>query len=315
MMILSIVIPVYNVQDYLERCLNSVVCCHENEIEIILVDDGSTDNSPIICDNYSKKYNNVKVIHQKNSGLSGARNTGMKHASGDYYFFLDSDDMIDKTFIGDMLDCIERYHADIMSFGFCEEKRTNKYQCKGDKKIELYTQNSYLKKILSNSLGCQICFRVYNKNLFQTINFPIGCYYEDIRTLWKIICCSEKIIHIDYTYYIYNLTNQSSITKKTNLKSMQDMKTSIDIMAYGILNHLKKIGKLDRRTERMILYYKLNHYVYISYKLRYVQDDENGFKKQINDYVIKQKINLWNYRKYDWKKYIVCKTLYLLHRL
>ena len=112
--VVSIIIPVYNVEKYLEKCINSVLEQTFKDIKIILVDDGSTDKSPDICDKYSKKDERVCVIHKKNQGVSEARNTGINNANGKYVIFIDSDDCIDKDLVDKYIQLMERKKADFL---------------------------------------------------------------------------------------------------------------------------------------------------------------------------------------------------------
>ena len=314
-MMLSVIIPVYNVQDYLERCLNSVVGHLEKGIEIVLVDDGSTDNSSDICDNYMKQYRNIKVVHQKNGGLSSARNTGIKHASGDYYFFLDSDDMVETSFCDDICKIISNHKPDMISFRWCGEYKSNEFKVSGNKEISISNKYNYYEKIINNQMGSQICFHVYKKEMFDGIMFPLNCHYEDIRIFWKLLGSANKIINVNYTYYIYNLINQKSITKNATLHSMEDMKESIDIMINGIVGVLQQEGRLNSELCRCAEYSKINGYVYIAYKLRNVKSDVSQTKEEVTDYIKSSPVNLWKYRQYDWKRYLVCKALIKVGKL
>ena len=111
--LLTVVIPVYNVEKYLKRCIESILIQEWKNYDILLVDDGSTDNSPQICDDYAKAYEFISVIHKKNGGLSAARNTGISHAEGEYVYFPDSDDWIDLTMIAELVSCAAEYHTDV----------------------------------------------------------------------------------------------------------------------------------------------------------------------------------------------------------
>ena len=111
--LISIVLPIYNVENYIEKCMESVLNQTYKNIEIILVDDGSPDNCPIICDQYVKEDNRVKVVHKENGGLSDARNAGIKVANGDYITFIDSDDYVDKDYVEFLYNTIEETDADI----------------------------------------------------------------------------------------------------------------------------------------------------------------------------------------------------------
>ena len=114
--VVSVIIPVYNVEKYLEECIDSVLAQTYQNIEIILVDDGSTDSSGLICDRYAEKNTNISVIHQKNSGLSAARNSGLNKANGDYIYFLDSDDYISADAIEKLFSIAENDKSDIVFF-------------------------------------------------------------------------------------------------------------------------------------------------------------------------------------------------------
>lgn len=111
---ISVIVPVYNVEDYLEECINSILGQTYKNLEIILVDDGSTDNSSKICDIYEKKDKRIKVIHKENGGLSSARNEGLKYRTGEYISFVDSDDFIDKTMYEKLYSAIKKYDADVV---------------------------------------------------------------------------------------------------------------------------------------------------------------------------------------------------------
>ena len=126
---LSIIVPVYNSQKYLRRCIESVVNQMREWVELIIVDDGSTDDSPYICDEY-KMIDNISVIHKKNGGLSSARNAGLEIATGDYVFFLDSDDLIDGSLINDLGKYFDE-DWDFLNFGYCFEKEENQFNPKG----------------------------------------------------------------------------------------------------------------------------------------------------------------------------------------
>ena len=121
----SVVIPVYNVKEYLERCVTSVLNQPCADYEMILVDDGSTDGSGALCDRLALRSPKIRVIHQKNGGLGAARNTGIEHALGDYLVFIDSDDYIDASMLPDLAAKIDETHADIITFGFRTDNNGN----------------------------------------------------------------------------------------------------------------------------------------------------------------------------------------------
>ena len=299
---LSIIVPVYNSQKYLRRCIESVVNQMKEWVELILVDDGSTDESPYICDEY-KIIDNISVIHKKNGGLSSARNAGLEIATGEYIFFLDSDDLIEESLINDL----EKYFDedwDFLNFGYCFEKEENHFNPQGTKKSKILTQNEFIDLYCKNRYGNQIFFRIYKNELFRDIKFPYGRYYEDIFTFYKIMLKAKKIMIVDYSYYIYNICNDGSITKKINRKCLNDMLTAIDEMYNGLLQCYDKSDNVQ-----FLEYCKINQYIYILFKLLKCDEDVEDLKYHIFMYLKNKKIDIKYLKLYNYKKYIAFKLL------
>lgn len=302
---LSIIIPVYNTERYLKRCLSSVINQMEEWVELIVVDDGSSDGSPEICDQFMNKYSNVNVIHKENGGLSSARNEGLRKSQGEYVAFLDSDDMFESSFIQDLNEYL-KLSWDILDFKYCFEKEKDKYKPQGTKNKKLCSRNQYIDLYNKNEFGNQICFRVYKKNLFDEIEFPIGRYYEDIATFYKLMLKADNILMIDYEYYIYNIWNENSITKRISRKCMEDMISSVDEMCDGLCMYCN-----DESIE-FLNYNKINQYVYILFKLIQSNEEVDDLKKHIMTYLKGKKIKLQYLKLYNYKKYIVFKVLNII---
>ena len=126
--LISIIIPVYNVEKHIKRCINSIVKQQFNDVEVILVDDGSTDNSPLICDEYSKNYKFINVIHKDNGGLVSARQAGFIKARGKYIASVDSDDYVEDCYFSELFNIIDKYHPDTIYFNFNEDRSGIKKQ-------------------------------------------------------------------------------------------------------------------------------------------------------------------------------------------
>ena len=274
---LSIIIPVYNTERYLERCLSSVI----------------------------NKYSNVNVIHKENGGLSSARNEGLRKSQGEYVAFLDSDDMFESSFIQDLNEYL-KLSWDILDFKYCFEKEKDKYKPQGTKNKKLCSRNQYIDLYNKNEFGNQICFRVYKKELFDEIEFPIGRYYEDIATFYKLMLKADNILMIDYEYYIYNIWNENSITKRISRKCMEDMISSVDEMCDGLFLYCN-----DESIE-FLNYNKINQYVYILFKLIQSNEEVDDLKKHIMTYLKGKKIKLQYLKLYNYKKYIVFKVLNII---
>lgn len=305
MCFLSVIIPVYNVEIYLNRCIESVISQKGfDDVEVLLIDDGSTDSSGDISDEYAKRYDNVLTFHKKNGGLSDARNYGLKYAKGEYVFFLDSDDSITDTFFEDIRQIIYLNKPEMICFKCCYEKEKDKFKLSGNKKVSIESKNKILDDLLKNKMGNQICFNIYLQDLFKEITFPVGRAYEDIATLYKLILCSNKIAKVNYTYYVYNVLNIKSITKMTNYSYMNDMFWAIneqceDVERYYIRKSLDDV---------YLTYYKIDKYIYIFIKLyRETEQSKNveELKSQIRKWLRKQKrINIFKFRHYNIKKYL-----------
>lgn len=302
--ILSVIIPIYNSEKYLERCIESVVNQADDTIEIILVNDGSTDGSQKICEKYTCQYENVKLLVKENGGLSSARNYGLTYAQGMYVAFLDSDDMWSSDFIEDLKNYFKT-EWDILNFNYCFERSLNVYEQNGTKNVEIFNQNEFIDLFNKNALGNQICFRIYKRSLFENISFPLGRYYEDIATFYRLILEANKIMCVDYDYYIYNIINEASITKQVTRKHLEDMLKSTNEMYKGLSDYYKENGYNLKYLE----YNKLNLYSYIGLKLLKCNDNVDDLKSLVCDYVKKQKVNLIDYKKYQWKKYMALKLL------
>ena len=224
--LLTVVIPVYNVERYLKRCIESVLAQEWKDYEIILVDDGSTDHSPQICDDYVKAYNFISVIHKENGGLSEARNTGISHAKGEYVYFPDSDDWIEPdTFIA-LAEAIESQEFDIISFNrefvkgeedaiVSEPEVTQVFE--GKDAFVQCLKHSYITGFAND--------KIYRKSLFidNNILFPKGKYYEDLGTNYKLFLSAKKVYATNQKYYHYLIDNPDSITQSWNEKKFSDM--------------------------------------------------------------------------------------------
>lgn len=224
--LLTVVIPVYNVEKYLKRCIESILIQEWKNYDILLVDDGSIDNSPQICDDYAKAYDFISVIHKKNGGLSAARNTGISHAEGEYVYFPDSDDWIEPdTFIA-LAEVVESQKFDIISF--------NREFVKGEEDAivsdSLVTQvfegkDAFVQMLKHSYITGFTNDKIYRKSLFidNKIMFPSGKYYEDLGTNYKLFLLSEKVYATNQKYYHYLIDNPDSITQSWNEKKFRDM--------------------------------------------------------------------------------------------
>ena len=200
----SIIVPIYKVEPYLQRCLDSIVSQSYTNLEIILVDDGSPDESPQICNEYAAKDNRIKVIHKKNGGLSDARNAGIDISEGDYITFIDSDDWVHENYISTLLGLITNKNADI---AIGENIRTggNTFINKKTFRTDVYTSKEALIHLLKdNHLAFTVSWgKIYKRCLFSTLRFPIGKFHEDEFTSYILFYNSRKIAYTSEVLYFY----------------------------------------------------------------------------------------------------------------
>ena len=231
---LSIIVPVYNVAEYLERCLNSLINQTLNEIEIICVNDGSTDNSLCILEKFAGLDKRIKIINQKNKGLSGARNTGIKLVQGEYFGFLDSDDWVDLDYFEKLYKIAKNCDADISLGDFIRKgKFKHKIRLKLNKEEEFVGDNEKFYGSQFYHFPC-VWNKIYKTSKFNDLRFIEGIYFEDGPYTIQALHRANKVVTCCKTY-LYYFVNPNSIVKTLNKKKEQDMYNSSKF----ILNYIK----------------------------------------------------------------------------
>lgn len=205
--LVSIIVPVYNVEQYLRTCIISIKSQSYVNWELILVDDGSPDNCPQICDEYAANDNRIHVIHKKNGGLSSARNAGLEIVTGDYIYFLDSDDFLHSNTFKDIIKIAQDMDADIVQHSYIGGQLSIFPQIVKNPKLEYYDNRSIF---WSKRQKIIMCGKLYRRALWDGIRMPVGKINEDDFTSWKLYHCAKKIVYVDTPYYYYT-ENPSSI--------------------------------------------------------------------------------------------------------
>ena len=208
--LVTIIIPVYNVEKYIRRCIESVLNQDYNHLEIILVDDGSTDSSGEICDEYAKKDNRIQVIHKQNEGLGPARNSALDIAQGEYVHFIDSDDYIFPGIIKKLHETCEKSQVDNACCGYKSGKKV--YYCEGEK--EVFDSVTATKNMLMcEGIDANACCKLYKRKLFEGVRYP-ACAYEVVPVTYKVFLKANRVANIkEYGYYIEK--RQGSITRSS----------------------------------------------------------------------------------------------------
>lgn len=271
----SIIVPVFNVENYLKECINSLLNQTFDDYEIILVDDGSTDKSGILCDDYAEKFDKIKVFHKKNGGLSEARNYGIDNAKGEYLIFVDSDDWIDINSLYEFNSVIKERNIDVIETRLIEAYEDRLKYC--DSKLEEYVKTkkvnkkSIVKWILEKSQNTWPAQkRIYSSEFIHKYNlrFLKDRLHEDLDWTSNVIYLAERYDVCTYPWYYHRMKRNGSITNSVKAKNITDViemasihykrymedKTEIRkkvmyrIMksVYGKLNQIKKCSIDDR---------------------------------------------------------------------
>ena len=207
--LISVIIPVYNVRQYLDKCIESVINQTYENLEIILVDDGSNDGSEKKCDEYSGKDKRILVIHKKNGGLSDARNCALDRISGEFVTFIDSDDYIDLSMIETLYNLQEEYEADIscVSFQRIFEGRQKKEVTYSTKVITYSGIEAVEEMLYKKGVDTSACGKLYRTVDFREIRYPVGMIFEDWATTYRIFYEKNKIVcsNVEMYYYVQRL--------------------------------------------------------------------------------------------------------------
>lgn len=216
--LVSVIVPVFNVENFIDVCVESLIKQSYSNIEIILVDDGSTDSSAMLCDKWATVDTRIKVIHQANGGLSAARNTGLKHAAGEYICFVDSDDFVQEDYVKCMVDAIEDTGAEV---AFCDVVTSRWPVLVSPITSNLILDAAECRRWLDNLISREYALMVvswnklYKKELFENNRFEEGRLHEDEFMINKLIFSIEKMVYVPLEEYVYRM-NSSGITGKEN---------------------------------------------------------------------------------------------------
>lgn len=253
--LVSIIIPVYNVEKYLERCINSVINQTYTNLEIIIIDDGSSDRCAEICDKYSDIDKRIKVIHKENGGLSDARNSGLDICKGDYIAFVDSDDWIENKMIENLHNLILKNNSDISVCNFVRTSKEVEIQNKKEKTIKYNSYDAIKELLKGKKIQDYVWNKLYRAELFNNIRFPKGKNMEDKGTTYKTFLKANSIVTTTNSYYYY-FDRTDSIINKINYKLLSD-EVDLSVERY---KELKKIYPEMLEIEKYLYKYLINWY-------------------------------------------------------
>lgn len=247
--LVSIIIPVYNVEKYLDKCVSSVIDQTYTNLEIILVDDGSTDSSGKLCNKWSKCDKRIKVYHKKNGGLSDARNVGIENATGNYICFIDSDDAVSNFYIETLYNNLVKYNCEISicSYSFVGEENIE-LSSKEREYARVYSNEKALKNMLyQKKINNSAWGKLFDIKLFKNVRYPVGKIYEDVSTIYKTFLKSNRICVSSCKYYFYT-KREGSISSTWSNKTLDIIDNVKDME-----NDLKKYEKYNNACNSRVL--------------------------------------------------------------
>lgn len=232
--LISVIVPIYNVEKYLARCVDSIVNQTYKNLEIILVDDGSPDRCPQMCDDYAKKDSRIKVVHKKNGGLSDARNAGMAVATGEYISFIDSDDYVSDDFFECLLDVMNKENSDIAECSvvkFYEDNRFDEFS--DDLSVKTYdTQDAMSALIAENPFHQHVWNKLYKTELVKDIPYAVGKLNEDEFWTYRVFGRANKVARINKTMYYYFQRSSSIMGVGYNIRRLDALEGKANRQKY-----------------------------------------------------------------------------------
>lgn len=289
-MLFSIIVPVYNADVYLERCVKSILKQEFKDFELILVNDGSKDNSLSLIEKFAKQDNRIKYISQENRGLSYARNRGISMSTGMYIVFVDADDWIDIKFLEISKQYIEKYNPDIITYRHCGSKLVSKEE---KKKKFLIKEKQGADKLFDLSISNYAWSKVFRRDIILSYGdevFPVGRRYEDIATMYKIFCEANIVLCSNEILYFYEQNNVNSITScrmekdiKDDIQTLNEMMKFKEAAQYkywnyyllvkifGYMSDLYKVENIDKAKRKKYVGIMYSESKKIKYRKRYLK--------------------------------------------
>ena len=297
-MLVSVIIPVYNVAQYLQEALDSIIHQTYPNIEIIIIDDGSTDGSGEICDEYAGRDSRIRVIHQENKGLSAARNAGLDTMGGDMVAFLDPDDAYCPEFIEAMTDSMIRENADMAVCKYTIYRTTEYMPEAGTEKPKptiqpgTYKRNGALRALADRQLNHSVWNKIYRRNIWDGIRFPEGHVFEDINVTFQLIDRCQRMYVLDQPQYKYR-KRPGSICSIKSPESTADFFAAFFSFEEYIRTHIPEVFSEEHleRFRQKILTLQIKKYIFFS---RCSEPDAKEFSNKLRKQIVeaRKKMNI-----------------------
>ena len=243
---ISVIIPVYGVEPYLRRCLDSVAAQTCRDLEILLVDDGSPDGCPAICDEYAAGDSRFRVIHKENGGLSDARNAGLAAATGEYIGFVDSDDWLEPDMYERLAEALERTGSEVAVCNFrCADERLEEPPITGVDRETILDRDGAVRLLLRDKqLQNYVWNKLYAAALWDGVRFPAGKAFEDIDTTWRVLDRAQRTVLIPYVGYNY-------FVRSGGIVQSRSIQNEIDCVEQGLARYEALIGRFPECAAAM----------------------------------------------------------------
>jgi len=316
MELISVIVPVYNVESYVAECIESIQNQTYMNLEIILVNDGSTDASSDICDQYAAYDERIKVIHKENAGVSAARNTGIEAANGDYIAFVDSDDYIAPNMYEDMLRILKENDLDILECTAFRDKGGKIIEGCNDGSLEIFNRDEALKMAMYDCFVA-VWSQLYKRGAIDDVRFPVGRKFEDTAVSYRFIANTKRVGHINHCYYYYRLNPNSTTQTSFDAKSRWDFVLGYEErLQYAIDHQLPYVDDCNSLLMKAVLscltaYYAkpTGNQVYYDKCKKMIEIYRNDASyKLLNS---KYKLFLWFFGRADWIHKIGARLSYL----
>ena len=284
--LISVIIPIYNVEKYLRRCLDSICNQMYQNLEIVLVDDGSTDSSGKIADEYARRDTRFHVMHKQNGGLSDARNVGLSYCHGTYIVFVDSDDYVTEDYVMVLYDLLKHNHADISVVSLThQEEELSKISDSTAAKI--YNTKEALQDLLYQRISTSANAKMYRAELFSDIRYPQGRLYEDVIATYQIFEKATKVVWCDIKKYWYYVRTDSIVRSVFNVKKMDYVYNCEEVLE----EVKKKYPALSKAAESRLLWAAIHIWVNFTERKKYPEQYQYVYKtiKQYRKSVLSDK--------------------------
>lgn len=302
--LISIIVPVYNTEDYIQECILSVLNQTYKHWELLLVDDGSTDKSGEICENYAANDSRIKVFHQENAGQSKARNTALKHCQGEYYTFLDSDDRLPSNALEILYISLQKTGSDIScGGGFSFGKRTRKSVCMPDGSYVLSAEEACRRMFIQDGLNSNTVAKLYRAYLWNNVTFPENHIFEDVPIMYKIVLNSNQVSFCDK--YVYEQRSRAGSTTRKDWSDTRKIYVEYSLAVYEDIR--QRFPQLEEEAYVYYLTAVIDNYIHVSISKNHKNYQE--YRKKLyhvikeNNVIVKKYACLSRMR----KRVIVCK--------